>query len=282
MNLLKKIILLFITVYIGYVMYAYIYFFATISSKAQVPITPTPSPRVSFCLTGLKTISYHDRCGKRQNNIFKRAKFLCTDNTRGEFRSKNCLTEAAFSKAALQSCLSLSACPILSPTPTPSFNSSPIITTSFLPSGNIGSLYSANITAIDKDSDLLTMTIAGLPPGIEQGPCTVKPEPTITYLNNSESMPPWSGSYKTCIISGIPKQGGYFKIGVSVSDNINTAVFKSLSLTINPPWVCPSPPVCRGGYLLYGDPAPGSKSMCPLYQCIYPSSSPSPNYVIPN
>ena len=276
MSFLKKVIYFFFIIYTGYVMFAYVYYFWTLSSKAQTPITPTLAPMPPACLTGIKNISYHDRCGKRKENTFRRVNFRCNDNSRGEFRSKNCLNEAEFYRAAFESCENMSKCLTPSITPTPPFNSTPIIITSYLPYGQLGNDYSASITALDKDQDPLDMKIEGLPPGITQGPCQLNAAPISIYPMTTGIMPPRPGGFISCNISGIPTQAGYFKVVVSVSDSVNPPAYKGLPLGVGPfpSPICPSPPVCKGGTITYGDPVSYGDTVCPLYLCSFPSLTP--------
>src|SRR3989338_2845318 len=188
MNFLKKVFFVFIVLYAGYIMYATVYFISTSGSRAQY-LTPTPAlpislpPPQSFCVSWVKNILYHDRCGKRQDNTYNKANFTCLDNSRGEFRSKNCLSEKEFYIAAFQSCGQLARCPTATPTPTPSYNSPPVIASNILPPATVGEPYSAYITAYDKDLDPLSMNITGLPPGISQGPCRLNEQPIIVTMN---------------------------------------------------------------------------------------------------
>ena len=134
-------------------MYATVYYLSTGKSRAQIYITPTNVPITAWpprpislppqpiCLSGLTNISYHNRCGSKLENIFKRVNFRCADDSRGELKSKNCLTEAELKLAAFESCKSLSRCPSPTMTPTPAINTPPTIITNSLPPGTIGKYY---------------------------------------------------------------------------------------------------------------------------------------------
>ncbi|KKT30415.1 MAG: Laminin G, domain-containing 2 [Candidatus Collierbacteria bacterium GW2011_GWC2_44_18] len=107
--------------------------------------------------------------------------------------------------------------PTKTPTPTSSDNQPPKIITTSLPSGYVNKSYTASVDASDIDTgDALTMTISGLPFGLNTGPCGV----------------PVGGGKITCYISGTPIQSGLFNIKVYVSDNRGGSSSKSLPLSI--------------------------------------------------
>lgn len=98
--------------------------------------------------------------------------------------------------------------PILTPTPTPSPtpNAAPQIRTWFLPPGRINRNYRSNIVGTDRNkNDNLTLTTAGLPPGITQGPCS-----TDTQGSNARIK---------CVLSGRPAATGVYPVHVVLVDN---------------------------------------------------------------
>lgn len=293
MKLLKKFILIFIVIYAGYIIYATVYYLSTGNSRAQTYITPTNVPITAWpprpislppqppCLYSLTDASYHNRCGSKLENIFKRVNFRCADDSRGELRSKNCLTEAELKLAAFESCKAMSRCPTPTLTPTPAFNSPPTITTNYLSTATLGQNYTAYVIAVDKDYDVLTMYINALPPGLSQGPCQLNPQPiSLPPLQTTGTMPPYRSGFISCSIYGTPTQSGSFNIHISVQDGVNNPVLKLIPLKVGPkitPPFCPTltPPPCEGGYLQKQEPSPENGLICPYYYCIQPTLVPS-------
>lgn len=286
MNFLKKALLIFVIFYVGYVMFATVYYFSTGQSKAQSYYTPTPAPfspppwpispppPYEFCAAGVGNINYRDRCGKKADNTYKRANFRCLDNSRGELRSRNCLADSAFYKAAYSSCQTLAKCPPSTPTPTPSYNNPPEIDTYYLPTASVNQNYYAEIAAHDLDADPLIMTIEGLPKGLNQGPCRLNEYPeNIPISLYPTGSPPFRGGFISCVISGVPSQPGLYKVKATVTDSISYPVNRFYTLNIDsfpPPCLTLTPPPCPGGYLEKIEPSYSNNLVCPIYQCVIP------------
>lgn len=236
MNIFKKIVLIFAIFYSGYIMFAVVYYLGTNISSAQNPSSPV-------CLTGFKNISFHDKCSNRQSNTYRRANFRCYDGSRGEFRSRYCLDEAVFSKAAYAGCNTIAKCPIISVSPTP--------------------------TCVARPPCLDTPPYCAMPEPIG-GWC---PGPTPTTIVVGDCV--WCGSDcvdgplypgRPCNL-GLPPSGAVCKRVAGVCQ----AIGPTISTVI-----CPSPARCGpGGNLIIGDPKPDSGPICPQYFCQYPSPIPN-------
>lgn len=96
--------------------------------------------------------------------------------------------------------------PTPTPTPMPTPNVAPRIKTWFLPPGRINRNYRANIIGIDRNqNDNLTLTTAGLPAGIIQGPCSTNVQNKNVRIR--------------CVLSGRPTVTGIYPVHVVLTDN---------------------------------------------------------------
>ena len=116
--------------------------------------------------------------------------------------------------------------PSIKPTSVPSpasiptiTNHPPVITSTFLPKGQVGRPYNAIISGMDQDiGDTLQMDITNLPAGITQGQCKAAKSRSVIYLR--------------CLIKGIPTLAGVYPVNVKLTDNHGGVATKILSLTI--------------------------------------------------
>ena len=118
-------------------------------------------------------------------------------------------------------CPTTSTTPTKTPTPTPFpttvTNTPPTVSTASLPTGNVGRTYSAAVTANDPNkTDRLNITFFGLPAGLVPGPCG-------GAVNSGQI---------TCYISGTPTTAGYYKVGITATDDHGGATSTSLPLSI--------------------------------------------------
>ncbi|MBI3955246.1 LamG domain-containing protein [Candidatus Gottesmanbacteria bacterium] len=106
-----------------------------------------------------------------------------------------------------------------SPTSVPTItNHPPVITSTFLPKGQVGRPYNAIISGMDQDiGDTLQMEIVNLPPGVSKGQC----QTTNTRVK-----------YIRCLIKGSPTLAGIYPVNVKLTDNFGGVATKILSLTI--------------------------------------------------
>ncbi len=106
-----------------------------------------------------------------------------------------------------------------SPTSVPTIsNHPPVITSTFLPKGQVGRPYNAIISGTDQDiGDTLSMDITNLPPGITKGQCQTT-NARVKYIR--------------CLIKGIPTLAGIYPVNVKLTDNFGGVATKNLSLTI--------------------------------------------------
>lgn len=106
-----------------------------------------------------------------------------------------------------------------SPTPVPTiFNHPPVITSTFLPKGQVNRPYNAIISGMDQDiGNTLQMDITNLPPGITKRQC---------QTTNAKAK------YIRCLIKGIPTLAGIYPVNVKLTDNFGGVATKILSLTI--------------------------------------------------
>lgn len=110
-------------------------------------------------------------------------------------------------------------CDLPSPTASPALNSPPTITTNSLKSGRKNYLYQAAINGEDVDlSDSLTMTINGLPSGINVKSCQ-------KYSNSTKKL-------ISCFLEGKPTISGKFNIDISLKDTQNHETKKTFLLWI--------------------------------------------------
>lgn len=97
--------------------------------------------------------------------------------------------------------------PATSPITVPG-NVAPYITTISLPKGSLGHAYSAQITALDIDSNTLTLTAQNLPASL--------------VVTNCQTTHFWNASLAKCDIVGVPAVQGKFTVTLVAQDEVNT------------------------------------------------------------
>ena len=91
------------------------------------------------------------------------------------------------------------------------------ITTTTLTTGRVNKPYYAGIEAKSPNlGDVLTLSISGLPFGLNQGPCAA----------------PISTGGISCSITGTPAGAGLYAVRITVTDNHGGSATKSFSLTV--------------------------------------------------
>lgn len=104
------------------------------------------------------------------------------------------------------------------PAPTPPNNVAPSISTTGLPSGNSGVLYTANVVATDANiGDSLTLTATGLPAGLGLSNC-------VTTTTNQTTL--------TCTLSGLPTTRGRYSVVFTVTDAAGATGTRTITLGI--------------------------------------------------
>ncbi len=110
-----------------------------------------------------------------------------------------------------------------SPTPTPTpvtYNTSPSIATSSLPSGTYFSYYTTPLRGTDPDAaDTLSMRSTGLPKGLSIGGCSQ------SIVSGRKQL--------DCKISGRPRARGTFNVVITISDNVGNSSQRSYTLIVN-------------------------------------------------
>lgn len=104
------------------------------------------------------------------------------------------------------------------PSPTPAGNIAPTISTTGLPSGNTGVLYTANVVATDPNiGDSLTMSATGLPAGLGLSNC-------VTTTTNQTTL--------TCTLSGLPTTRGRYSVVFTATDSAGATGTRTITLGI--------------------------------------------------
>lgn len=105
------------------------------------------------------------------------------------------------------------------PSPNPN-NSAPVIRTTFLSNGSVGSSYSYTLTGYDANgTDTLSMTAQNTPPGLSLGTCTSTKSGSQVRLY--------------CPLSGVPTQSGSYQVTVTISDQLGASDSKTFGIVIN-------------------------------------------------
>ena len=103
------------------------------------------------------------------------------------------------------------------PNPGPK-NHAPVITTRHFPTGKVGKIYAAYVSATDRDGDKLKMDIYNLPKELVLGSCK-----TSKFLGRS---------FITCVVSGKPKNKFSGTVTVAVNDSRDGVTKKDFKLQI--------------------------------------------------